>query len=269
MKFSDGGVGDRFFLGKLLGRGWGNLSAILGRKGGDHPQQLDRSLLASGPNRLYARVRSGDGMPFRTQAYGGPKETGIKDLFGSEICTMMSPRGSIVASYENVESFFAMHTPPDHLIRGSYLPSSSYCLRLSPQRVKDLANFILNFFNDLPEIELVCIKFLEDGIEKPLYEFLPHTDTRTWIMFSRLSSCSIPISTILPVQNILEKTAPDRSTAKPTLAQPHHPGCEPPEKQAIKASGWSCIEPRSKAVHKIEEGDRLSMDQRIGLGSET
>nr|GEW76964.1 putative ribonuclease H-like domain-containing protein [Tanacetum cinerariifolium] len=35
---------------------------------GDHPQQLDQSLLASGPNRLCARVRSGDGMPFHTQA---------------------------------------------------------------------------------------------------------------------------------------------------------------------------------------------------------
>nr|GEW43185.1 hypothetical protein [Tanacetum cinerariifolium] len=30
---------------------------------------------------------------------------------------MMSPHGSIVASFENVESFFAVHTPPDHLIR--------------------------------------------------------------------------------------------------------------------------------------------------------
>nr|GFA50397.1 hypothetical protein [Tanacetum cinerariifolium] len=48
---------------------------------------------------------------------GGPKETGIKDLFGSEVCTMMSPRGSIVASYENVESFFSVHTQPDYLIR--------------------------------------------------------------------------------------------------------------------------------------------------------
>nr|GFA43147.1 hypothetical protein [Tanacetum cinerariifolium] len=46
---------------------------------------------------------------------------------------------------------------------GSYLPSSSYCLQLSPQRVKDLANFILNFFNDLPEIAIVCMNFLEDG----------------------------------------------------------------------------------------------------------
>ncbi|CAI9264378.1 unnamed protein product [Lactuca saligna] len=54
-----------------------------------------------------------------------------------------------------------------------------------------------------------------------------------------------------------------RPTAEPTLAQPHHPGCEPPEKQAITASGWSSMEPRSKAVDKIEEGVRLPVEQRI------
>nr|GEZ92296.1 hypothetical protein [Tanacetum cinerariifolium] len=50
---------------------------------------------------------------------GGPEETDIKDLFGSEFSTMMSPRRSIVASLENVESFFAVHTLPDHLIRAN------------------------------------------------------------------------------------------------------------------------------------------------------
>ncbi|CAH8307723.1 unnamed protein product [Eruca vesicaria subsp. sativa] len=39
-------------------------------------------------------------------------------------------------------------------------------------------------------------------------------------------------------------------------------GCEPPEKQAITASGWSCREPRSKAVDKIEEGARHPVEQR-------
>ena len=44
------------------------------------------------------------------------------------------------------------------------------------------------------------------------------------------------------------------------------PGCEPPEKQAITASGWSYREPRSKAVDKIEEGARLPVEQRRRLG---
>ncbi|GKF70091.1 hypothetical protein Tco_0203148, partial [Tanacetum coccineum] len=48
------------------------------------------------------------------------KESGIKDLFGGEICTVMSPGGSIVASFKYVESFFAVHTPPDHLIRTNF-----------------------------------------------------------------------------------------------------------------------------------------------------
>ncbi|GKB30627.1 hypothetical protein Tco_0870028 [Tanacetum coccineum] len=49
-----------------------------------------------------------------------PKESDIKDLFGGEICTMMSPGGSIMASFEYVESFFAVHTLPDHLIRTDF-----------------------------------------------------------------------------------------------------------------------------------------------------
>ncbi|GAV73123.1 hypothetical protein CFOL_v3_16610, partial [Cephalotus follicularis] len=55
-------------------------------------------------------------------------------------------------------------------------------------------------------------------------------------------------------------------TAEPILAQPHHPWCKPPEKQAITVSGWSCREPRSNAVDKIEEGARLPMEQRRQLG---
>ncbi|PKI36990.1 hypothetical protein CRG98_042612 [Punica granatum] len=36
--------------------------------------------------------------------------------------------------------------------------------------------------------------------------------------------------------------------------------------QAKPASGWSCREPRSKAVELIEEGARLPVEQRRGLG---
>ncbi|GJX35224.1 hypothetical protein Tco_0246781 [Tanacetum coccineum] len=60
------------------------------------------------------------GVPLLSTILDRPKESGIKDLFGGEICTMMSPGGSIVASFENVKSFFAVHTPPDHLIRTDF-----------------------------------------------------------------------------------------------------------------------------------------------------
>ncbi|KAL0391041.1 UNVERIFIED_CONTAM: hypothetical protein Scaly_0461200 [Sesamum calycinum] len=57
-----------------------------------------------------------------------------------------------------------------------------------------------------------------------------------------------------------------RPTAEPTLAQPHLLGCKPPEKEAITASGWSSMEPRSKAIDKIEEGAKLSVEERRRLG---
>ncbi|GKF87595.1 hypothetical protein Tco_0258472, partial [Tanacetum coccineum] len=60
------------------------------------------------------------GSAFASTHFDKPKEFGIKDLFGDEIYTMMSPGGFIVASFENVESFFAVLTPPDHLIRTDF-----------------------------------------------------------------------------------------------------------------------------------------------------
>ncbi|GJY00361.1 hypothetical protein Tco_0357379 [Tanacetum coccineum] len=49
------------------------------------------------------------------------KESGIKDiLLAVKICTEMSPGESIVGKLEYVESFFAVHTPPDHLIRTDF-----------------------------------------------------------------------------------------------------------------------------------------------------
>ncbi|GJV81655.1 hypothetical protein Tco_1517525 [Tanacetum coccineum] len=60
------------------------------------------------------------GAPSLQPIFDRPKESGIKDLFGGEICTVMSPGGSIVASFEYVESFFVVHTPPDHLIRTNF-----------------------------------------------------------------------------------------------------------------------------------------------------
>ncbi|GKD21608.1 separase-like protein [Tanacetum coccineum] len=105
------------------------------------------------------------------------------------------------------------------LFQSSYLPSSSHCLRLPPQRVKDLENFILNFFNDLPEITIVCMNFLEDGIEKLLYELLPHSDTKTWIMLSRLNSRSIPISRILPIRKMWKRPPQGTTKTKPSVEE--------------------------------------------------
>ncbi|GJX12821.1 hypothetical protein Tco_0204579 [Tanacetum coccineum] len=73
------------------------------------------------------------GSAFASTHFDRPKESGIKELFGGEICTMMSPGGSIVASFENVESFFVVHTPPDHLIRTDFeqegvIPEVVFCI---------------------------------------------------------------------------------------------------------------------------------------------
>ncbi|GJU36911.1 hypothetical protein Tco_1185265 [Tanacetum coccineum] len=60
------------------------------------------------------------GSAFSSTHFDRPKESGIKDLFGGKICTIMSPDEPIVASFENVESFFVVHTLSDHLIRTDF-----------------------------------------------------------------------------------------------------------------------------------------------------
>nr|GEX64501.1 hypothetical protein [Tanacetum cinerariifolium] len=46
-----------------------------------------------------------------------PKETGNKYFLGGKISTMMAPGESFMKSFEDIKSFFAMHTPSNDLIR--------------------------------------------------------------------------------------------------------------------------------------------------------
>ncbi|GJZ44399.1 hypothetical protein Tco_0591654 [Tanacetum coccineum] len=46
-----------------------------------------------------------------------PIKSGIKDFLSGVVGTMMSLDGTIMASCEDINSFLAVNTPPDHLIR--------------------------------------------------------------------------------------------------------------------------------------------------------
>ena len=48
---------------------------------------------------------------------GGPIKAGIKHLFGGVVWIVVAPRGTSMASLENVNGFLTVHTPPDDLIR--------------------------------------------------------------------------------------------------------------------------------------------------------
>nr|GEY47578.1 hypothetical protein [Tanacetum cinerariifolium] len=49
-----------------------------------------------------------------------PIKTRVKNLFGGVVRAMISPGGSIVASFENINAFLALNTPPDDLIRTDF-----------------------------------------------------------------------------------------------------------------------------------------------------
>ncbi|GJU80767.1 hypothetical protein Tco_1283132 [Tanacetum coccineum] len=103
------------------------------------------------------------GSAFASTHFGRSKDSGIKDLFGGGICTMMSPGGSIVASFEYVESFFAVHTPPDHLIRTDFeqegvIPEGT--INLKSNRSKSLEG---KCFCDFLVLKFILMRVLKSG----------------------------------------------------------------------------------------------------------
>ncbi|GKG07231.1 hypothetical protein Tco_0330200 [Tanacetum coccineum] len=88
----------------------------------------------------------------------------------------MSPGGSIVASFENVESFFALHIPPDHLIRTDFeqegvIPEVLYgsfenlqsMLGLQITKSNRSKSFERKCFSDFFVLELILVRILKSG----------------------------------------------------------------------------------------------------------
>ncbi|GKE44406.1 hypothetical protein Tco_1471690 [Tanacetum coccineum] len=95
-------------------------------------------------------------------------------------------------------------------IESSLPTTTSHCLRLPPERVKDLEEFIHGFYRSLPQIIIVCMNFLEADMEKLVGEHLERSETNTWIMISRIYMDHMPISIVL-IGGTLEKQYSDPS----------------------------------------------------------
>ncbi|KAI3715733.1 hypothetical protein L6452_22720 [Arctium lappa] len=95
-------------------------------------------------------------------------------------------------------------------VDGSCLPSSTSLglLRLAPESILDLEEFILKFFQGLPHVMIVCISMLGDDFASVLSELLPYNpSTHAWIMLSRFNSASVPVVVVLPVDYILAESS--------------------------------------------------------------
>ncbi|GJW63434.1 hypothetical protein Tco_0115318 [Tanacetum coccineum] len=111
--------------------------------------------------------------------YEGQKISGIKGLFGGEICTVMSPGGSIVASFENVESFFVVHTPPDHLIRTDFeqegvIPEVVFDIFEKLHEEQPIQEFQEEMFRDFLVLEFILMRVLNVLVGNVVFS-LPRT----------------------------------------------------------------------------------------------
>ncbi|KAL8218762.1 hypothetical protein R6Q57_022135 [Mikania cordata] len=104
-----------------------------------------------------------------------------------------------------------------------FFPSSSTSLslhRLAPESVPDLEEFILNFFQGLPQATIICISVLRDDFANWLKNMLPYKfPTHPWIMFSRLNSNCAPIVIVLPISSIISGRLDDEDSSCDILSE--------------------------------------------------
>ncbi|KAJ4717002.1 putative Separase [Melia azedarach] len=100
---------------------------------------------------------------------------------------------------------------------GLHVPGSSYTrtemcnsLRVSPESIKDLEQFVKDFFVGLPCTTIICVTLLGGAYANLLQELLPFPScVHAWMLFSRLNSKIQPIVVLLPVNKILEENEDD------------------------------------------------------------
>ncbi|KAK4339952.1 hypothetical protein RND71_041414 [Anisodus tanguticus] len=115
-------------------------------------------------------------------------------------CLLKKQKAEHVVDYEGSCSSGQQHL-------GSEEPNM---LRLAPESVEDLENFVSRFFESLPSSTIVCLSLLGRSVSSLLTELLnsPYP-IQSWVLLSRMSSTSQPITVILPVHSILKEASDD------------------------------------------------------------
>ncbi|XVF45726.1 hypothetical protein PTKIN_Ptkin02bG0229600 [Pterospermum kingtungense] len=101
-----------------------------------------------------------------------------------------------------------------HAIGSSCLHTeTSSLLRLAPESVSDLEQFVVNFYAGLPCTAIICISLLGRAYTSLLKELLLYPSSiHAWMLLSRLNSKNQPIVLLLPLDSVLEEVleaAPD------------------------------------------------------------
>ncbi|XWS55202.1 hypothetical protein CRYUN_Cryun10bG0154400 [Craigia yunnanensis] len=124
-----------------------------------------------------------------------------------------------------------------HVIGSSCLDTeTSTLLRLAPESVNNLEQFVMNFFVSLPCTAIICISLLGHAYTSLLQELLLYPSSiHAWMLLSRLNSKNQPVVLLLPLDSVLEEvsddTAPDDDNAR---------ACQELRQQMNSGKKWHC-----------------------------
>ncbi|PPD67278.1 hypothetical protein GOBAR_DD35847 [Gossypium barbadense] len=87
---------------------------------------------------------------------------------------------------------------------------TSTLLRLAPESVNDLEQFVMNFYVGLPATAIICISLLGHDYTNLLQELLlDPSSIHAWMLLSRLNSKNQPVVLLLPLDSVLEEVSDD------------------------------------------------------------
>ncbi|XP_031277684.1 separase [Pistacia vera] len=102
-----------------------------------------------------------------------------------------------------------------HVTSSSHIGAeTSNLLSFAPESMKDLEQFVKDFFVGLPCATVMCVTLLEGAYASLLQELLLFpSPVHAWMLLSRLNSKSQPIVVLLPVNTVLEEASDDDNNA--------------------------------------------------------
>ncbi|KAF3975524.1 hypothetical protein CMV_001236 [Castanea mollissima] len=95
-------------------------------------------------------------------------------------------------------------------VTGCGVEETSNLIRLAPDTIKDLEEFVAKFFVGLPCMTVICISFLGGAYASLVKDLLCYpTRVRAWMLVSRLNSKGQPVVVLLPVDPVIEEASDD------------------------------------------------------------
>ncbi|KAK7839536.1 separase [Quercus suber] len=95
-------------------------------------------------------------------------------------------------------------------VTGCGVEETSNLIRLAPDSIKDLEEFVAKFFVGLPCMTVICISLLGGAYASLVKDLLCYpTCVHAWMLVSRLNSKRQPVVVLLPVDPVIEDASDD------------------------------------------------------------